>query len=151
MQSGIENNIIIIKLENNEDVFESLTYAVKEFNIRSGLILSGIGMLKEFELGYYSTAGYITRFFKIPHELISLKGSIAFGIEDDNQEKLLLHIHCALADDKQQVWGGHLHKAKVNVINEITLLRLENVQLTRIKNNTTGLMELNIGSNIEDN
>ena len=53
MQIGSESKIIILKLTNDEDVFKSLEKAINAHNIRSGVILSGIGMLKEFELGYF--------------------------------------------------------------------------------------------------
>jgi predicted DNA-binding protein with PD1-like motif len=57
---------------------------------------------------------------------------------------LIPHIHCSVADSEHQLWGGHLNKARVNVINEITILKLDKLNLTRIKNEETGLMELNI-------
>jgi predicted DNA-binding protein with PD1-like motif len=142
MQSGIENNLIICKLQNNEDLFESLNYLIKKYNINSGLILTGIGMLKEFELGYFDPGGYKTKFFQEPHELISLSGSIAINKEDPTE--VILHVHCSVADRENQLWGGHLHKAKVNVVNEITIFKLEELQLNRIKNDSTGLMELNV-------
>ena len=142
MQTGIETNIIICKLINNEDLFVSLDYLINKYNIKSGLILTGIGMLKEFELGYFEPGGYKTKFFQEPHELINLSGSIAINKKDPNE--IIPHVHCSVADWKNQLWGGHLLKAKVNVVNEITILKLEELQLNRIKNDSTGLMELNI-------
>lgn len=142
MQIGIDNNIIILKLKNNEDIFESIRQLVHDKNIQSGIILGGIGMIKDFELGYFDPKGYKTKNFAEPHELVSMTGSIAFTQEEPTQ--FLPHIHCSVADRNHQVWGGHLHKAKVNVVNEITLLRLDKLKLTRIKNDVTGLMELNI-------
>ncbi len=145
MQFGVENNIIVLKLENDEDVFESIEHIVHKNNIRAGVIQGGIGMIKNFELGYYDPCGYQTKNFIEPHELISMTGSIAFAREDES--KLLLHIHCSVGDRNHQVWGGHLLKAKVNVINEITILKFDKLILNRIKNETTGLMELSIEKN----
>ena len=142
MQVSRESNIIVLKLNNDEDVFESLERVVTEYEIRSGLIVSGIGMLKEFELGYFDPGGYKTTFFTEPHELVSMSGSIAYAMDDDS--KLLPHIHCGVANREHQLFGGHLHRAKVNVVNEITILRLAGLKLTRVKNEFTGLMELNI-------
>jgi predicted DNA-binding protein with PD1-like motif len=142
MQNGLDDKFIVIKLSNNEDLFDSLKIVIESNEIRSGIILSGIGMLKEFELGYFDPDGYKTRFFSEPHELVSMSGSIAYAKTDTSN--LIPHIHCAIADREHQVWGGHLNKAKVNVVNEITILKLSELKLTRLKNDTTGLMELNI-------
>jgi predicted DNA-binding protein with PD1-like motif len=71
-----------------------------------------------------------------------MSGSIAYS--KDDPDKLLLHIHCTVADRDHHVFGGHLNKATVNVINEISILKLNELVLNRIKNEETGLMELNI-------
>lgn len=142
MQMGIDENILILKLDNNEDFFKSLNNAISTNNINSGIILTGIGMLKDIELGYFDPKGYKTKVFKKPHELISMSGSIAY--EKNNISNVIPHIHCSIGDENHRVWGGHLIKAKVNVINEITILKLPKLNLNRIKNYVTGLMELNL-------
>lgn len=142
MQIGLEDNIIVLKLNDGEDLFRSLEISLKKLDIRSGVILSGIGMIKEFELGYFDNGEYRLKQFNAPHELVSLMGSVAYAKHDPDQ--MLLHIHCTAADSDLNVWGGHLYHARVNVINEITILRLNKLELTRIKNDLTGLMELNI-------
>jgi predicted DNA-binding protein with PD1-like motif len=144
MQIGIESNIIVLKLTNDEDVFQSIENAVKTHKIRSGIIITGIGMLKEFELGYFNPDGYKTKFFTESFELVSMMGSIAYS--RDEEAKFLPHIHCSVADRNHQVFGGHLNKGRVNVVNEITLLRLDELKLNRVKNESTNLMELNIES-----
>jgi predicted DNA-binding protein with PD1-like motif len=142
MQFGVDGAVIVVKLSNNDDVFEKYKEIIQKNNIRSGIILSGIGMLKDFELGYFDPGGYKTRTFSEPHELVSMSGSIAYAQNDNTN--LLLHIHCSVANREHQVFGGHLNKATVNVVNEITILRLNELNLNRIKNEKTGLMELNI-------
>jgi predicted DNA-binding protein with PD1-like motif len=142
MQSGMDANVLVLKLVNDEDLFECLDRAAWEHNIRSGIILGGLGMLKDFELGYYDPEGYKTQNFAEPHELVSMTGSIA--IDKDNPEKLLPHIHVNMGNRSHQVFGGHLIKGTVNVVNEIFILKLENLMLNRVKNPTTGLMELNV-------
>jgi predicted DNA-binding protein with PD1-like motif len=142
MESEIEDNFIVVKLENDDDLFKNIKEVTGKYNIRSGLILTGIGMIKDFELGYFDPEGYKTSSFSEPHELVSMSGSIAFDKNDPNN--LLPHIHCAVAGRDHHVFGGHLNKATVNVINEITIVRLNDLILNRLKNETTGLMELNI-------
>ncbi len=144
MQHGIEDDLVVLKLTNNENVFTCLEHAVDMYDIRSGIIISGIGMIKDFELGYFDPEGYKTKDFPEPHELLSMNGSIAFVKDEDPKERLIPHVHCSVADREHHCWGGHLHGASVNIINEITILRLTKLNLTRIKNKTTGLYELDI-------
>ena len=142
MQFGLEDNIIVLKLDDGEDLLRSVEMSLKKMDVRSGVFLTGIGMIKEFELGYFDNGEYRLKQFKAPHELVSLMGSVAYARQDPDQ--MLLHIHCTVSDSDLNVWGGHLYHARVNVINEITILRLNKLELTRIKNDLTGLMELNI-------
>jgi predicted DNA-binding protein with PD1-like motif len=145
MQYGMDSKILVVKLVNGEDVFRAIEDATRKYNIRSGIILGGIGMLRDFELGYFEPGGYKTKVFDKPHELVSMTGSIAYSKTEPH--KFLPHIHCTLADSEHKMFGGHLYKGTVNVINEITILQLDKLKLTRIKNETTGLMELNIEPN----
>jgi predicted DNA-binding protein with PD1-like motif len=134
MQLKTESNIIIVKLDDGEDFFESMEKLVKKCNISSGIVLSGIGQLKNFELGYFDGEKYIKKTFKKPMELVSMQGSIAET----------LHIHCTLADEKQNVYGGHLFKGVVSVVNEIVILRLNKIKLKREEDKKTGLKTLKI-------
>ncbi len=49
---------IVVKLEKNEDLVEKLTQLAQEENIKAGMIVSGIGMLRDPEIGYYTGTGY---------------------------------------------------------------------------------------------
>ena len=53
MKSGLENNIIFAKLDDGEDLFGCIQQLVQEHGITSGIILSNIGMLKDFELNFF--------------------------------------------------------------------------------------------------
>ena len=68
-------------------------------------------------------------------ELVALHGTIADGI---------IHMHCALANPQHQIIGGHLQEAKVAVLNEIVLQKLEEVVLHRRLNQKSGLKELEL-------
>ncbi|MCG2827121.1 MAG: DUF296 domain-containing protein, partial [Thermoplasmatales archaeon] len=67
-------------------------------------------------------------------ELVSMHGSIAETF----------HIHCTLADEKQRVYGGHLFKGIVSVVNELMILKLNKIRLKREKDKKTGLKTLEI-------
>ena len=54
------------------------------------------------------------------------------------------HIHCTLADEKQRIYGGHLFKGIVSVVNEIVILKLNKIKLKREEDKKTGLKTLKI-------
>lgn len=137
MQSNMEANIIVVRLMDGEDLFSAIETISKKYRINSGMILSGIGMIQDFELNYFDGTKYKMRKFGQPHELVSMHGSIAYA-----GNKLILHIHCGVANSKHQLYGGHLSKATVKVLNELIILKLSKILLTRKLNEKTGLMEL---------
>ena len=138
MQSSEENNRIIAKLDDGQNLFSALGKIMMKHGAESAVILSGIGMLRDFELGYYDGGKYITKLFNEPMELLSMHGSIAASEESS------IHIHVALADEGHNVIGGHLMKAKVCVLNEIVLQKLDRIELGRRLNEKSGLYELDI-------
>ena len=71
-----------------------------------------------------------------PHELVALHGSIS------TKDEVVIHIHCGLANSTHELIGGHLKSAKVCVINEILIKKLDNIELGRKLNPKTGLKEM---------
>ncbi len=138
MQSEEENDIVVIKLDNGEDLLDSLNSIIGKHEIGSALILSGIGMLKDFEIGYYNGSEYENKLFEDPMELLSMHGSIAEGSESK------IHIHVSLASSDHKVFGGHLVNAKVCMLNEIILRKLNIITLLRELNEKSGLLELTV-------
>lgn len=138
MQSEEEKDHILVKLDDGEDLFEALFAVIDRHKIESGLILSGIGMLRDFEIGYYDGEKYINEMFEEPMELLSMHGSIASGRENR------IHIHVSCANNEHKVHGGHLFNARVCVLNEIVLLRLNDMILTRKLDEKSGLYELQV-------
>lgn len=141
----IEDGSIVVKLKDGEDFFESLKEKVHTYELQSGLILSGIGMLRELTLGYFMGKG---RYNKMnvthPVELTSMQGNIAMA-----EEGIVFHIHVTGATKEGKVVGGHLISAIVNVVNEIVILKLDRIRLKRILNQKTGLLELVISEESE--
>ena len=62
-----EGNTVLIKLDDGEDLIEKLTEALSLLKVKHGIILTGIGMLKDFEIGYYNGAEYEKEFYEEPH------------------------------------------------------------------------------------
>jgi predicted DNA-binding protein with PD1-like motif len=134
MQFKEKENLIFARLFPNEDLFNSLKEICKKTKIKTGVIISGIGQLKNFELGYFKQKGnYCPQSFKKPFELLSLNGNI---IKDGKDYKF--HLHSVLSDEDKKVIGGHLLKGQVEVTNEIVILK-SSAKLKRKKEKETGL------------
>ncbi len=114
------DSYMMLKLEHGEDVIGSVEEAVK--GERSTLlVIAGLGMMSDFELGYFDRGNYIRKFFHEPHELLALQGSVA--VEGDPR----IHIHATVGDTEHRAFGGHLMKGKVWMSNEIGMVRLQGV------------------------
>lgn len=140
MQVGVDRGWIVVKLQRDEEVLPSLVKAMEEWGVPSGLVVSGIGALKEFELGWFDpeTRRYERRSFESSHELLSLQGTVTLEAEPP------IHVHCSLSNERHELVGGHLFSGKVSVLAEVALQALEEVRLTRELNPETGLKELTI-------
>jgi len=138
-----DDGIVVIRLHEGEDFFPTLLRALERVDLRYGVILTGVGMLKDFELGWFDHAnkGYVKREFPVPHELVAMGGTIA--VSDDDEAKVMPHVHVALAGPELALVGGHLWKATVTVLNEISIQRVGK-DMVRRHNPATGLMELSL-------
>jgi predicted DNA-binding protein with PD1-like motif len=112
-------------------------------DLRHGIIVTGVGMLRDFEVGWFDkeTKAYRSTVFETPHELLSLNGSVAVAEGEGN---VMPHVHASLAGPDHGVVGGHLYKATTAVLNEVAILRV-GAQMRRRLNPETGLMELDLG------
>jgi len=119
MYSKEKDNLIFVRLMLDEELHDQLKKVCKKHSVKTAVILSGIGQLKNFQLGYFKKKGdYLPETFEKPHELLSLSGNIC---QQDGE--YLLHLHAILGDENKQLIGGHLIEGNVEVTNEIVLLK----------------------------
>ena len=57
MYSKMKKNIIFLRLFPNEDVNLQINNACKLYNVKTAIIISGIGQLKNIKLGYFKEKG----------------------------------------------------------------------------------------------
>ena len=124
MQIATRGNTTILRLDHGEDVLESILKGVGDSN-STIMLTAGLGMISDFELGYFDNGRYITRSFAEAYELLSMQGSVA--TEGDPK----LHVHVAVANKSHEAFGGHLMRGKVWMSNEICLLRIEGLGSSR--------------------
>jgi hypothetical protein len=133
MKAKIKNNLIFIRLFPGERIYENLERVCQEYKVRTGVILSGIGQVKNIKLGYFKEKGdYSPQKFSEAHELLSLSGNIV------NDNKIKFHLHSVLGDKDKKVIGGHLIEAEVSITAEIVILKSD-INVKRQKEKETGL------------
>jgi len=118
MEIARNSSCLLLRLEHGEDVLRSIAQAVEE-DPSTMVIVTGLGMIVDFELGFFDNGSYVKKHFKEPHELLSYQGSVAS--EGENR----LHIHATVASREHEAFGGHLLGGRVWMSNEIALLSLE--------------------------
>ncbi|MBN1694460.1 DNA-binding protein [candidate division WOR-3 bacterium] len=134
MQSKQANNLIFIRLFPDENIHEKLEEACRKYEVTTAVVISGIGQLKDFKLGYFKEKGnYTQENFETPHELLSLAGNIC-----KQKDEYAFHLHAVLGNEKKEVVGGHLIEGLVEVTNEIILLK-NALQIKRKLEKDTGL------------
>jgi predicted DNA-binding protein with PD1-like motif len=118
MEIAGKGPVLMLRLNHGEDILASIQQAIKEE--RSTLLLvTGLGMVYDFELGYFDSGKYLRKGFSEPHELLALQGTVA------SEGEPRVHIHATVADKGHRAFGGHLMRGKVWMSNEIGFVRLE--------------------------
>ena len=134
MQTKKAGNLIFVRLFTGEDVIAALQKACERHKVKTAVIASALGAVKDAEIGYFVTKGkYKKKKFRRSHELLALTGSLT------KQEGIYLyHIHATIADRMHRTFGGQLFAATANVTNEIILL-CTNLSYERKLEGETGL------------
>lgn len=120
----------VLRLEQGEDVIESVRQSIDELQLDNGVVVSGVGTLDYCRLHMVTTTGYpvvetFPEWSNTPLELVSMQGYIAEGVP---------HIH-ATVSDKQSAVSGHLEPGcRVLYLCEIVILELDGLHLRRQPN-----------------
>ena len=137
MKSKEKNNIIFIRLFPDENVNDQLKKASEHHNVKTAVVISGIGQLKSAQLGFFIEKGnYAPQTFTTPLELLSLIGNICKHGQD-----YALHLHAILGDEEKNTFGGHFICGTISITGEIVLLKSD-INIHRIIDDNTGLMTL---------
>ena len=140
MQYEKDSDSYIIYLEQGESIMAKLTQFCKDHRIINGQI-SGIGAIKEIELGTYNLKNqeYITHKLDDIWELTSYQANIQL-----KDEEPFIHAHINISDHDLTVKGGHLFEAIVAVVGEFILTNI-NSSGKRLLNPKIGLACMQLG------
>lgn len=137
MQSKEKDNLLFVRLFPGENVSECLEEVCRKHCLQTAVVLSGIGQLGSFELGFFKKKGdYSQQEFSEPYELLMLTGNISKQEGDYD-----FHLHAVLGNENKKVVGGHFIKGTVSVTGEIVLLKTD-LKVTREVEKETGLKGL---------
>ncbi len=128
----VDGEKVFIRMDDGEDFYETLYGVLNELGWKSGIVLNAIGMLKDFEIGWFNTqkSEYEKEYISVPHELVSVQGNIS-----DKDGEPFAHLHVSLAGPSRSIVGGHLFKATVCNTVEMFILK-SNLNLFRVKGET---------------
>jgi len=134
MQSKIAKNLIFIRLFPGENLYQNLTKVCQKYQIQTAIVLSGLGQLKNFQLGYFKEKGnYCPQKFRQTCELLALTGNIS-----RQQGEYKFHLHAVLAGQDKKAIGGHLISGTVETTAEIVLFK-SNLKIFRKVEEISGL------------
>lgn len=141
MKFRFDGQRYLMRLEQGEQLTQSLRYFIEELNIKTAW-LQGLGGVNAVELGYYqlSTQQYIWRLIRQPLELISLQGNISVG--EDGQPAM--HLHGTFSDAAMHAFGGHIKEAEIAATCEILITVWQRDPIRRQHDNRTGLSLLQL-------
>jgi len=116
---------------------ESVTDALRGLQDDAALILMGIGMIRDAQLGYWNGSEYEVHSVAEPAELVGLQGNLAINSEGER----IVHVHLTLSSQNGTVHGGHLIAATVHNTLEMALLPLDHIAMER-RGEPSGLVGL---------
>jgi predicted DNA-binding protein with PD1-like motif len=114
MQAVREENRWMLRLDDGQDLFDALSGFAQRENIRAGAVVFGIGMFRTATFGYWDGSQYRPHELAVPHEVVSLHGTIARA---DGAPSL--HLHGAAVGPDHRLVGGHLLRATVGMLQEV--------------------------------
>ena len=129
-EKGQPGRTIVVRLDQGDDVLESITEVISANGIKDGYIASGIGTLDQCVLHMVMTIGYpaveyFAKWVDTPLELTTISGIIADGVP---------HLHAVISTDKASV-AGHLEPGcRILYLGEVVLQEVLGQPLKRVKN-----------------
>ena len=134
MKYRLDDKSLLVVLDKDEEIFESLYSLINKLNIKFAWI-NGIGAAKNIVLGAYPSKAkqYIKKKFDGEFEIANLMGNIT--IQEGNP---FIHIHTTISDDECNVFAGHLFTATVAVTCEL-ILNILDKPIIRKNNDSVGL------------
>lgn len=147
---GKTGKVLVARIKTGRDLLKELTNLVEEHQIRSGVFLSGVGLLEKANLRNCKTLpnafpitdenrAYMT--FNQPSEILALSGNVS-----DVEGNPWVHAHVTLSfvDNQEiKVVGGHLIEGcKIFGFAEVIIMELEAIDMRKTFDEETQRIQL---------
>lgn len=129
----------MVRLDDGEDLFDTLAAFARQERIGAATVEFGIGMFSRATVGYWDGQQYQPHEITAPHEVVSLHGTIA---QADGQPSI--HLHAGLAGPDHRLVGGHLLRATVRYVQEISVEAFRGQEFGRPLDERFGLRILDL-------
>lgn len=106
----------MLRLDDGEELFDALTEFARREKVEAAAVHFGIGMFSRATVGYWDGQQYRQHELHEPHEVVALHGTIAVA---DGQPSV--HLHAGLAGPDHRLVGGHLLRATVRYVGELSV------------------------------
>jgi predicted DNA-binding protein with PD1-like motif len=109
---------VFIRIDNGEPLVATLIRASQEMSIRVAAIASGVGMLKDVELGFFDadSDSYKTARHVGPFDLSVVTGSVV-----PREDHVAAHVHAVFNNQNHATYSGHVVEARCHVTVELFL------------------------------
>jgi predicted DNA-binding protein with PD1-like motif len=135
-----KGDLLIMRFGDGEDLLQVIEKALREEGITSGVIVGGVGMIRNGALSFYKGRGeYETVPLDEETELCCLNGNVS-----TMGGGLVVHIHAVLAKKGGRAMAGHFSGGKVHMTAEVVVMAVSQ-KLTRSIDSQTGLRLLGFG------
>ena len=127
-------NTIIARFDRGEEILDSLRAVAEKENIRLASV-SALGAVDDFTVGVYKVdeQKYYSNSFSGWFEIVSLTGTIS-----TMNGEYYAHLHMSAGNDRGEVFGGHLNRARISATCEL-VLEITDGTLDRRRDEETGL------------
>ncbi|MCI4368976.1 MAG: DUF296 domain-containing protein [Thermoplasmata archaeon] len=139
MQEARSGEHWMVRLSAGEEVHPALSEFAERHAIRAGVVEMGIGMFGRATIGYWNGQEYDALELAEPHEVVALHGSIA-----SDEGRPSLHLHAGLANSAHALVGGHLIRATVSVLLELSVSEFKGLSFARPFDESFGLRMLDL-------
>jgi uncharacterized protein len=127
----------VVRLDQGDLLLESIRSLIEKEDIKTGVVVSGIGTLDKLVSHLVTTTGYPPVEFldtrdALPFELVSLQGVIADGVP---------HIHLVVSDAKC-AYAGHLEDGcRILYLGEVVIQTFNDLHIRRVRDEK-GILKL---------
>jgi predicted DNA-binding protein with PD1-like motif len=149
-RSGLTGRVIVARVKPGSDLLRSLQKVAAEEGVTSGIILSGVGLLKQARLRNCKSlpkkypitdANRTFLSFEKPLEILSISGNVTLA-----ERELVVHAHLTLSSvegEEITVIGGHLIEGCVVFgFSEFVIMELEGIEMAKRFDEETQSLQL---------